>query len=219
MPGAVVEGSGDIATSAIPESGTYTYKQSGTQFAGEGVPDPGPRPDTGTLVVSAPEPAEGGTAQESVRSDDSGSRTEQHLLYKTDGVFFDEVLVRNESRADVNQILCIAEPPLLSLPAKIGEGMHWQSHADCGVGSATYTSSVEATETVTLGDGTAVDAVRIRQEVVLDGEDARGRSLITTWYDPKTGLVVKLADESNLQYSVYDLSRKTEDVLESLTPA
>lgn len=213
-----VSASGTISVTKPPAPGTYTYAQTGTTNVLNQGQDPKPRDPTGTLAVSKPTQVAGGTEVTYERIEGGGSRSEQTLLFNDQGVSLTSVKntlpVVNQSR----DYVCKPSRPVLILPVGIGPGSTWEDRVSCEAGQIYYKATVVALGSVTLGDGTAVQALQIQVTNTVDGPGLKTQSDQEFWFAPDTSLNVKLTDSTKAQLSVYDVVRDGTDLLESTTP-
>lgn len=217
-----VSGGGTVSVTTPPAAGTYTYDQTGTTLVKDQGQQPKTRDATGTLVVSAPTQGSDGAEVKMEREEGSGTKQLQTLLYNDKGISI--VYVKNYL-AVVNKIEefeCKPDRPVLILPVGIGPGSTWQDRVSCGSnGQIEYSATVAAEEPVTLGDGSATDALKIDVSIKVTATGSRTlhtQSKETFWFSPAARLQVKIQDDTSAQLSVYDIERHSVDVLQTTTP-
>ncbi|MCC7077800.1 MAG: hypothetical protein IT198_11790 [Acidimicrobiia bacterium] len=212
------QASGTISITASPPPGTYEYTQTGTTHVLDQGTDPKPMPPKGTLEVDPASQGPSGFEQMQTRFDGTGDRIEQNILYASDGVYLagyeTDVSVVGSKRSFV----CKPDRPVRIFPQGVAVGDRWEDRVDCENGQIHYLAVAEALEDVTLGDGTVVPTLKVRVENTIDGEGLRTDSTYVLWVSPDLGISVKTEDSTDAELSVYDIERRTQDLLVSTTP-
>jgi hypothetical protein len=160
--------------------GTYHYDTSGTVTVFGRTQDAA---GATTLTVGA---LSGGSQHTSMKS--SNSTTDEQLVPRADGTFVSDLKISAPPVIDVEFALA---PPALLVPttATRGKTWTWTATSTDGKTTATQTSTVQGTETLTVG-GAKVATVVVRTQLTLKG-GVNYSADVTTWFSPAYRLVVK----------------------------
>lgn len=213
-----VSAGGSISVTRPPAPGTYTYAQTGTTGVLNQGQAPKQRESTGTLAVSTPTQVSGGTQVTYERIEGGGTRSEQTLLFNDQGVSLTSVKNTLPVVSQSRDYVCKPSRPVLILPVGIGPGSTWEDRVSCEAGQITYKATATALADVTLGDGSAIQALEIDVTNTVDGPGLKTESVQKYWFSPDLSLNVKVEDSTKAQLSVYDVTHEGTDVLQSATP-
>lgn len=188
--------------------GTYHYDTSGTVTVFGRTQDAA---GATTLTVGA---LSGGSQHTSMKS--PNSTTDEELVPRSDGTFLSDLKISAPPVMDVEFALA---PPALLVPATATRGRTWTWTATStdGKTTATQTSTVQGTETLTVG-GARVATVVVRTQLTLKGGVSYSAD-VTTWFSPAYRLVVKdhTLGQGSSGFGPY--KNDVTDVLQSVRPA
>lgn len=201
---------GAPAASKATAPGTYTYDRTGTVSYGT-PPQTQDASGSSTFVV---DPVRDGAQHTAMKGESSGDTT-QDLLVRDTGTYLAGLTLT--SPAFTKEFRTATAELLVADPARPGAAWRWSVTSTDGKTTATQSTKVLRTETVTVG-GTKVPCVVLQTRLVLSGDVSFTADLTTAW-SPERRLPVRTRTVGKGSYSGFAFSTDTTSVLRSVTPA